>query len=107
LLAPEIYGAAAVAGVGLWPAASQGRQVINGVEYTVHALEKMAPRGMIQKGTEIGSRGIPPSVVENAINYGVKSPGNAAGEIVHSFENVIVVTNQAGNRVITAIGISH
>ena len=87
----------------LWPAASGGRQVINGLEYTTHALERMSPRGLIQKGTEMVSRGVPPSVVENVIKFGSKSPGNTASEIVHTFENVRVVTNPEATRVITVI----
>jgi hypothetical protein len=63
----------------------------------------MSPRGLIQKGTEIVSRGVPPSVVENAIKFGVKIPGNTSGEIVHVFENVRVVTNSDTSRVITVI----
>lgn len=86
-----------------WPSATAGRQVINSIEYTTHALERMAPKGLIQKGTEMVSRGVPPSVVENAIRFGVKSPGNSASEIVHIFENVRVVTNPEATRVITVI----
>jgi hypothetical protein len=63
----------------------------------------MSPRGLIQSGTEIVSRGVPPSAVENAINFGSKSMGNTPGEIVHIFENVRVVTNAEGTRVITVI----
>jgi RHS repeat-associated protein len=89
--------------INSWPSASEGRQVINNIEYTTHALERMSPRGLIQKGTEIVSRGVPPSVVENAIKFGVKIPGNTSGEIVHVFENVRVVTNSDTSRVITVI----
>lgn len=91
-------GAAAVdAGAPtLWPAASGGRQVIGGIEYTVHALGRMAPVGL-------GGRGIPPSVVENAIRFGATAPGAEAGTVVHMFQNVTAVTNAAGTRVITVI----
>jgi hypothetical protein len=89
--------------IGAWASPNTGRQLINGREYTIHALERMAPRGLIQKGTEIMSRGVPPSVVENAIQYGVKSAGNMARTTVHAYENVTVVTNQAATRVITVI----
>ena len=104
-----VYGAAAVIGTGqtiaasLWPAAAGGRQVINGIEYTVHALERMAPVGTIQNGSEMVSRGVPISVVENAINFVTKMSGNTANEIVHIFENVKVVTNHQATRVITVI----
>ena len=86
-----------------WPSASSGKQIINGVEYTTHALERMSPRGLIQKGTEIVSRGVPPSAVENAIKFGIKSPGNTSTEMVHIFANVRVVTNAEGTKVITVI----
>jgi hypothetical protein len=86
-----------------WPSAAQGRRFINDLEYSTHALERMSPRGLIQRGTEIISRGVPPSVVENAIKFGTKIPGNTSNEIVHVFENVKVVTNSDKNRVITVI----
>ena len=63
----------------------------------------MAPRGLLQNGTELVSRGVPPSVVENAIKFGVKSPGNTVNEIIHTFENVRVVTDLEATRVITVI----
>lgn len=87
--------------VKLWPSAAQGRQVINGIEYSTHALERMAPRGLIQKGNEVYSRGVPPSVVENAIKFGAKSQGNTANEVVYIFEGVRVVTNADSTRIIT------
>lgn len=86
-----------------WPSPSNGRSVVNGIEYTTHALERMAPRGLIQSGTEVVSRGVPPSVVENAINFGTKKIGNTPQEIVHIFENIRVVTNLDSNKVITVI----
>lgn len=86
-----------------WPSPSNGRCVINGIEYTTHALERMAPRGLIQSGTEIISRGVPPSVVENAINFGTKTIGNTSQEVVHIYGNVRVVTNLDATRVITVI----
>jgi|688.fasta_scaffold104050_5 hypothetical protein len=88
-----------------WPSPANGRYAINGIEYTIHALERMAPRGLIQRGTEIVSRGIPPSVVENAIRFGAKTLGNTPQEIVHTFENVRVVTNLDATIVITVITI--
>lgn len=42
----------------LWPAPGAGRVVVNGIEYTTHALERMAPVGLIQKGTEVLSQGV-------------------------------------------------
>ena len=52
----------------------------------------MSPRGSIHKGTEMISRGVPPSVVENALKFGTKVPGNNSSEIVHTFEKVRVIT---------------
>lgn len=91
----------APAAVRLWPAASAGPAVINGITYTTHALEAMSPRGLIQRGREIVSMGVPPSVVENAVEFGRKLPGSATGTVRHVFDNVVVVTNEAASRVIT------
>ena len=87
----------------LLPSASGGRTVINGIEYTIHALERMQPVGTIMKGTELFSREVPLSVVENAIKFGKVTPGNTALEVVRTFENVRVITNPQGTRVITVI----
>jgi hypothetical protein len=101
---PAQIGRAAKMGNSLrWPSASNGRSLINGIEYTTHALERMSPRGLIQNGTEIVSRGVPPLVVENAISFGSKSVGKTSQELVHTFENVRVVTNSDSTRVITVI----
>lgn len=89
--------------VKLWPSPSNKPQIINNIEYVPHAVERMAPHGLIQNGIEIVSRGIPPSVVENAIKFGIKIPGNKPNTIVHIFENVKVVTNSENTRVITVI----
>jgi len=62
----------------------------------MHAIERMAPRGF-------GGRGVPVTVVESAIKNGTKSAGSQPGTVIHIFENVRVVTNQAANRVITVI----
>jgi RHS repeat-associated protein len=90
----------------LWPAASGGRTVINGIEYTTHALERMQPVGTIMKGATSYSRGISPSVVENAVKFGKVTPGNTAAEVVRTFDNVRVITNPAGTRVISVFKIS-
>jgi len=79
-----------------WPSGMSGPQVINGLQYTEHALLRMEPAGF-------GGRGIPPSVIENVINYGTKTPGNEIGTVVNTFENVTAVTNDAFNRIITII----
>ena len=102
-----IETAASRIGTSLWPAASGGRSVINGIEYTAHALERMQPVGTIMKGTASFSRGVPPSAVENAIKYGTVTPGNSAAEVVRTFENVRVITNPQGTRVISVIKIGN
>jgi len=91
----------------LWPAASGGRTVINGIEYTTHALERMQPVGTIMKGATSYSRGIPPSVVEHAGKFGKITPGNTAAEVVRTFDNVRVITNPAGTKVISVIKIGN
>lgn len=97
----------AVNKISLWPASGNGPQVINGIRYTTHALESMAPSGLIQKGTEIISNGVPPSVVENAIQYGEVLPGSQPGTIQHIYENVTVVTDLFSSRVITVWKTGH
>jgi RHS repeat-associated protein len=87
--------------ISIWPAASRGKTIINGIEYTIHALERMQPVGTIMDGTKLFSRGIPPSVVENAIKYGTVTQGKTTAEVVRTFENVRVITNPAGTKVIT------
>ena len=94
-------------GTSLWPAASNGRTIINGIEYTSHALERMQPVGTVFDGVKLGSRGIPPSAVENAIKYGNVTPGRTINEVVRTFENVQVVTNPQGTRVITVVKLGH
>jgi len=105
--AKEVVEGAAEGGAKLWPAASKGRTAINGIEYTTHALERMQPVGTIMKGTKVFSRGVPPSVVENAIKFGKVTPGNTALEVIRTFENVRVITNPQGTRVISVIKMSH
>ena len=95
------------AGTSLWSAASKGSAVINGIQYTSHALERMQPVGTIMKGSGSFSRGIPPSAVENAIRYGKVTSGKTANEVVRTFENVRVITNPEGSRVITVIKLGH
>jgi|GEM_PF-2759524 len=98
---------AAKGGTSLWPAASGGRTVINGIEYTTHALEIMQPIGTIMRGATSYSRGILPSVVENAVKYGKITPGNTAAEVVRTLDNVRVITNPAGTRVISVFKIGN
>ena len=87
-----------------WPAPWEGRQVINGITYTTHALERMMPKGFLfdQIG-HFASRGIPPSVVQNAIQFGVRLPGNKPGTVRFIYEGIVVITNEVGNVVITVM----
>jgi hypothetical protein len=84
--------------ISRWPGYSDGVYEINGVQYSMHALARMAP---------VGRRGVPPSVVEHAIKYGAQTAGQGPGEIVHAFENVVVVTRNGGTFVKTVIKIGH
>jgi RHS repeat-associated protein len=86
--------------VAIWSSPWYGRQIINGLEYTVHALERMMPVGF-------GGRGIPPSVVENAIKFGSTTLGNVPGTLMHIYENVIVITDLTNQVIITVIKIGH
>ena len=96
---------AATGAMTLWPAANEGVTVINGIKYVPHALERMQPLGTIIKDGALFSRGVPVSVVENAIQLGEVTPGRTAAEVVRTFENVRVITNPEGTRVITVIKI--
>lgn len=42
--------------IRLWPSPTKSPQVINGIEYVPHAMERMSPRGLIHTGTEMVSR---------------------------------------------------
>ncbi|MBC2314196.1 hypothetical protein HCB40_08330 [Listeria welshimeri] len=102
---------------------------INGRYYSGHALERMAPdtpavraelntraqeiaknKGLVP-GTKdyydfvknyIQPRNIPPSVVEDAISNGVKTPGNQINTWKYETNDVIVIKNNSGD-VITVI----
>ena len=107
----------------------KGGTVINGRKYTEHALERMAPdtsavRARLEKramqkaekkgykpGTQkyndfirdyVQPRGIPPSVVENAIRNGSRKPGIHSGTWEYRTKDVRVITNESGD-VITVI----
>jgi RHS repeat-associated protein len=77
---------------GTWD--DYAKVIVNGREYaqigkrlyTKHAIERMAPVGF-------GGRGIPPSVVEHAVQYGEKTQGKF-GRTIHTFENVRVITEK-------------
>src|SRR5690606_15012034 len=68
LAGPAYAYAQQSSGTSSWPSPWNGRQVVNGITYSIHALEQMMPVGF-------GGRGVPPSVVQNAINFGVQSAG--------------------------------
>jgi hypothetical protein len=68
------------------------RTVINGLEYSGHALDQMAARGFV------------PSIVENTIEQGIVFP-TRAGTIGYydAVNNVRVITDAASGRVVTVI----
>jgi hypothetical protein len=72
------------------PPGTNAPATIGGRNFTGHALDQMQ------------SRGFTPTVVENAIQHGARTPGNQAGTFQHVFEGVRVITNEAGG-VITVI----
>ena len=60
--------------MSLWPGPEAGRQIIDGLEYTEHAVTQMMTKGLLFDEAALGttnqaSRGVPPSVVENAIQF--------------------------------------
>lgn len=67
----------------------------------------MQPVGTIMKGATSYSCGIPPSVVENAVKFGKVTPENTAAEVVRTFDNVRVITNPAGTRIISVFKIGN
>jgi hypothetical protein len=75
--------------------------------YKQHAIERMAPNGLIQQGNNIYSRGVPTIVVEHAVNHGIKNPGQYANTVEHVFENVTVITDGAHKIVHTVIKKGH
>ena len=88
-----------------WPHPDNGRSVIEGIEYSQHALGRMMPNGMQWvdgAGKVIEGRGVPPSVVQNAIQFGTQSPGKF-DSIIHTYENVRVYTDVVTDAVRTII----
>ena len=113
---------------GIWNM-TEGGGVINGREYSQHAMERMAPdtptvraelsrraeKAAQQKGLEVGTkeyyeyctkyvdpRNIPPSVIEDAISSSKAIPGNRPDTFIHETLDVKVVINSNG-KVITVI----
>lgn len=104
---------------GIWDM-TEGGGVINGREYSQHAMERMAPdtptvraelsrraeKAAQQKGLEVGTkeyyeyctkyvdqRNIPPSVIEDAISSSKAIPGNRPDTFIHETLDVKVVIN--------------
>jgi hypothetical protein len=84
------------AGTSLWPAPWNGRVVLGGITYSIHALERMMPVGF-------GERGVPSSVVQNAIAFGERTTGDFPYVVEIVYENVTVIFNTLTNTVITVI----
>jgi hypothetical protein len=106
LIVPAVTGGTILAAQGggapsCWPGPENGRQIINGLEYTIHALERMMPSGLT---ADLFSRGIPPSVVENVLEFGTSELGNTPGTLVWTLENIQIVTDDTGTLIITVIG---
>ena len=108
---------------------TEGGGIINGREYSQHAMERMAPdtpsvRAELSrraealaesKGLQVGTpeyyqfcqkyvdpRNIPPSVIEDAIRNTNAVPGHIAGTFIHQTADVTVIVNETG-KVITVI----
>lgn len=100
---------------------TKGGKSINGRWYSEHSLERMAPdtpqvraeleARAIQKGLQPGTkafnsyvdpRGIPSSVVEDAIQNVTRTAGNTTGTWVYESGDVRVITNNNGG-VVTVI----
>lgn len=108
---------------------TEGGGIINGREYSQHAMERMAPdtpsvRAELSrraealaesKGLQVGTpeyyqfcqkyvdpRNISPSVIEDAIRNTTAVSGHTAGTFVHQTADVTVIVNETG-KVITVI----
>jgi RHS repeat-associated protein len=92
--------ASTIVGTTPWPDPWSGPQTVNGINYSQHALDRMAPVGL-------GGRGIPPSVVENALNFGTSAPAKEPGVMKVLFDNVQVIWNYVDNIVVTVIRTGH
>jgi hypothetical protein len=115
-------------GNGSWDVA-EGGGVINGREYSQHAMERMAPdtpqvraelsrraeKIATERGLKVGTqeyyelckkyvdpRNIPPSVIEDAILSTKGLPGNSPNTFIHETIDVKIVINSQG-KVITVI----
>ena len=68
--------------------------VINGVEFTGHALDQMQARGITS-----------PSLVIDVVNNGVTTTGNTVNELVHTSVSgdLRVITNSSNTKIITVM----
>ena len=116
-------------GSGSWDMPPEGGSVINGIEYSQHAMERMAPdtpsvraelsrraeRTAEQRGYKVGTkeyndfcvkyadpRNIPPSVIEDAIASTKALVGNRPNTFIHETADVKIVINSSG-KVVTVI----
>jgi hypothetical protein len=87
-----------------WPGPEGGNQIINGIEYADHVLARMAPKGyeyIDAAGRTVEGRGIPTTVVENAMQFGKKIVQEGGEKIMHAYDDVRVITNKTLDRVVT------
>ena len=123
-----VSGSSIEGGSDVWDMA-EGGGIINGREYSQHAMERMAPdtpsvRAELSrraetlaesKGLQVGTpeyyqfcqkyvdpRNIPPSVIEDAIRNTTAVQGHTAGTFVHQTADVTVIVNETG-KVITVM----
>ncbi len=71
------------------PRGTNAPTTINGRNYTGHAQDEMQASGIV------------PSMVEETIANGMKSPGNTPGTTVHDLDGLRVVTNSNGGVITT------
>lgn len=85
----------ACAGLVTMPLGAATTQIVTATGGVITCL----PHGL----QRMQERGITPSVVLNAIENGVCSPGNRMGTVVYEYENVRVVVNSCTNNVISVM----
>jgi hypothetical protein len=83
-----------------WQFPLSGPITQNGITFSKHALERMLPVGL-------GGRGVPPSVVENVVTIGQRTPTLAQNVVEIVSDNVTVIFNTVTNTVITVIKTGH
>jgi RHS repeat-associated protein len=101
VIAGETSIVSKIANVTSWPGKVDAPMVIDGLNYTKEALTRMEPVGL-------GGRGVPPSVVKNAVDWGIKTASDTvAGRVISTYENVRVVTDESLKNIITVIKTGH